>query len=31
MVGDYVWNTVNHGRLYKDIDWSKWDSKYKSE
>ena len=30
LLGDYMWNTVNRGRLYKDIDWSKWKSNWKS-
>lgn len=28
--GDFLWKSVNRGRLYDDIDWSKWDSKWKS-
>ena len=28
---DYVWATVNRGKLYGDIDWSKWNSIYKEE
>jgi hypothetical protein len=29
--GDFIWKSVNRGRLYDQIDWSKWNSKWKSE
>jgi len=29
--GDFTWNTINRGRLYKDIDPARWvNSNYKS-
>ena len=31
MAGDALWRSINRGRLYDQIDWSKWDSKWKSE
>lgn len=29
--GDFVWKQLNRGRLYEQIDWSKWESMYKDE
>jgi hypothetical protein len=28
LLGDYLWESVNRGRLYHQIDWSKWNSKW---
>jgi len=29
--GDFIWRSINRGRLYDQIDWTKWNSKWKSE
>ena len=28
---DFVWKSYNRGRLYDQIDWTKWNSKWKQE
>ena len=28
---DFVWRSYNRGRLYDQIDWTKWESKWKLE
>mmetsp|Transcript_14568 Transcript_14568/g.36864 ORF Transcript_14568/g.36864 Transcript_14568/m.36864 type:complete len:113 (+) Transcript_14568:104-442(+) len=30
-IGDGIWRLNNRGKLYDDIDWSKWESLYKDE